>query len=174
MKRRITALMLILMMIFSAAALASCGNSDGNSDEAPDTDTGNEYEDDYLDSLMELEEGPSDFDQPKYESEEDGAEVVKAEHPAEDFYGMWEATSKRSAYIYGNVDVNIKKDGTWKGNITEEDFHGTWAYENGSVVIKDTEHVIDFTLFYNDDGYLMFCNNEIPEDAFVLEKRESN
>lgn len=171
MKRRITALMLMLMMTFSAAALASCGNSG----EDFDADTENTYEDDYLNSIMEIEnDGPSDFDQPKYESEEDGAEVVKAEHPVEDFYGTWEATSQRSAYMYGNVDINIKEDGTWKGNITEENFRGKWTYENGDVIIKDFEGVIDFTLFYNDDGYLMFCNNEIPEDAFVLESQGSN
>ena len=169
MKRRITALMLILMMILSVAALTACGKK--GEDPDADIEGTTEYEQDYIDSLTEIEnDGPSDYDQPKYDSEEDGAEVVKKEHPAEDFYGSWKATSKRSAYMYGNVDITIKEDGTWNGNVTEEDFHGKWTYDNGAVVIKDSEDIIDFTLFYNDDGYLMFCNNEIPEDSYVLEK----
>lgn len=164
--------MLILMTTISSVALAACSKSGGDSDA--DVDPG-EYEDEYLDSIMTPEDdGPSDFDQPKYDYEDDGEDLVKEEHPVEDYYGIWEATSQRSAYMYGNVDINIKEDGTWKGNITEENFHGTWIYKNGSVVIKDTEEIIDFTLFYNDRGYMMFCNNEIPEDSFVLEKQVSN
>lgn len=164
MKKRITALFLIFALVLSVMAMTAC-SKDSSDDE--------EYEDAFLESQMDPDyENDNDFDQPKYDSEGDGAEVVKVNHDVQDFIGLWDATSHRSAYMYGNVALNIKEDGTWKGNITEEDFHGKWKYENGEVVIKDSEGIIDFTLFYNSDGYMMFKNNEEPEDAFVLEKHK--
>ena len=164
MKKRITAMLLIFALILSVMAMTACKK------DSSDETTG----DAFLESQMDPDyEEESDFDQPKYDSEGDGAEVVKEDHDVLDFIGLWDATSHRSAYIYGNVSLNIREDGTWKGNITEEDFHGKWTYDNGEIVIKDSEGIIDFTLFYNSDGYLMFKNNEEPEDAFVLEKHNS-
>ena len=163
MKNRLFALLLVLAMSLSLAAMTGC--SKDSPEEA--------YEDEYFESQMDPDyENNNDFDQPKYDSEGDGAEVVKVEHDVVDFIGLWDATSHRSTYMYGNVALNINADGTWKGNITDEDFKGKWTYNDGEVVIKDSEGIIDFTLFYNSDGYLMFKNNEVPEDAFVLEKHK--
>lgn len=165
MNKRITALLLALMMVVSAAAMTACGGK---------TSSKGMIEEEYLADEMDPDyENDSDFDKPKYDSEGDGAEVVKEDHDVADFIGLWDATSHRSEYMYGNVYLNIEEGGTWKGNITEEDFQGKWKYGNGEIVIKDDEGIIDFTLFYNSDGYLMFKNNEVPEDAFVLEKHKS-
>lgn len=165
MNKRLLSVLLTLAMILSISMMTGCSKDE----------EGYTNEDAFLESQMDPDyENNNDFDQPKYDSEGDGAEVVTVEHDVLDFIGVWDATSHRSTYMYGNVSLNIQADGTWKGNITDEDFHGRWTYNNGEVVIKDSEGIIDFTLFYNGDGYLMFKNNEVPEDAFVLEKHNAN
>ena len=163
MNKRITALMLALLMIFSAAVMSSCNGQKSKND-------GLKEDIDQLDELEEYDNGESDFDNPIYDDEQDGAEVVRESHDVEDFYGKWRATSNHAAYLYGNIDINIKKDGTWKGNITDENFSGAWTYDGSQMVIKDREGVIDFTMFYNDKGIMHVVNNEEPEDPLVLEK----
>ena len=73
---------------------------------------------------MQIED--NDFEDPAFENEADGAEVVTMPHDEKDFIGAWQAPSEQAKYLWGNINLRIKEDGTWTGNITEESFHGRW------------------------------------------------
>ena len=156
MNKRITAFLLMLTLLLSTGVLSACRTVQ------------NTVESERLKQEMDIED--NDFENPAYSNEEDGAEVVTKAHDKEDFIGTWEATSKRAAYLYGNINLKINEDGTWKGNITEENFHGNWRYDGSGIIIKDSEAIINWRLFYATDGTLMVENNEEPGDPLVLEK----
>ncbi|MDD4199951.1 MAG: hypothetical protein PHS19_01030 [Eubacteriales bacterium] len=44
----------------------------------------------------------------------------------DNFYGSWTATSGSAQNLYGNLDMTINENGTFDGNVTGEDFSGTW------------------------------------------------
>lgn len=164
MKTRITASMIVLMIVFSAAFLSACWVEEQESSRPGIEDEMNQAE--------KYDNKGDDLDNPVYASEEDGAEVVKKSHDLEDFYGTWKATSDRAEYLFGNIDITIKKNGMWKGNITEENFRGKWSYERGQLFIKDFEEIIDYTMFFNDKGIMLVVDNEDPELPIVLEKQD--
>ena len=98
------------------------------------------YEEGVTISELEAEEGdissntnntPEIIYQPEgngihFKEEYEGAELHMVESSPSAYAGSWEATSDQAVYLYGNVDITINGDGTWKGNITEEDCVGTW------------------------------------------------
>ena len=96
-----------------------------------------------------------------FDEEEDGVEITKAEHPEEDFYGTWSATSDMSNYLYGNFDVTIEKGGKWHGNITEEDMSGTWTLEGADLRI--TNEWIDVIFSFTDNGTLVMQRDNSDE-----------
>lgn len=154
MKNRITALMLALILSLTGCILASCV-TEGEVDEGGTSQNVNRSE-------------KSDFDDPAYRNEEDGAEVKEVQRDEKDFIGSWSATSERAKYNFGNVDLTIKEDHTWAGNIIEDNYRGRWDYKGGVIEIKDSEGLIDYELFYASDGTLMFRDLEDPEFAYVL------
>ena len=155
MNKRIAALFLAVFMTFSLGVMSACGG------EEEDT-----VESEMLKREMQIED--NDFEDPAYSNEEDGAEVVEMPHAEEDFIGIWQAPSDRAAYLWGNVNLKINEDGTWKGNITEEPFHGKWKYDGSGIVIKSSDTLIDWRLYYAADGSLVFENNEERGDPLVL------
>lgn len=45
----------------------------------------------------------------------------------DNFYGTWSGDgSGHVEELYGNLEITILEDGTFKGNVTGEDFGGTW------------------------------------------------
>ena len=63
------------------------------------------------------------------------------------FVGHWVAEGEKAEYMYGNVDIIIREDGTWDGNITEEEIHGKWTREGDG--IRLTSDVIPFNMVYS-------------------------
>ena len=114
------------------------------------------------------QEPKSDFDDPAYENEQDGAEIVPTAHEEEDFIGKWKATSDYAEYMYGNVSLTINSDHTWKGNITDENFSGKWSAGNPGIFIRDTGGIIEWNLFFVADGNLVFKNLDDPDVTIVL------
>lgn len=121
-------------------------------------------------SNTQIEKKETDFDNPDYLAEQDGAKIVSVSHPEEDFIGKWEARSDYSEYLYGNVSLTINSNHTWNGNITNENFAGKWAVGKPGIFIKDTEGIIEWNLFFIDDGNLVFKNLDDPEVTIVLSK----
>ena len=69
----------------------------------------------------------SDFDNPEFENEQDGANPVPEKHKEKDFVGKWATASDYAYYLYGNVTLVINSDHTWSGSITGESFSGKWG-----------------------------------------------
>lgn len=105
-----------------------------------------------------------------FDEEEEDAEIVKVDKPAEDFVGSWSATSDMSAYLYGNIDVTIKDDGTWSGNITEEDVSGTWTKEGTDLHLVSDDGDIDLLFAFTENGTLIMqrdLSDEGEESEYV-------
>lgn len=160
MNKKLTAAVLALSVVFSAAVFSGCSLF---GDDEEDT-----VESENLKRQMNIED--NDFENPKYDVEDDGAEPVYVKHDKEDFVGNWVATSNRAEYSWGNVNLKIMEGGKWKGNITEEDMHGKWTPYGKGVLLKDSDELINWTLYFTAEGTLVFEDNEDPGDAIVLEK----
>ena len=107
---KITAACVLSAML--AFGLAACGSSNDNSgDEDVDYTTSAEQA-----SLAKKAE-----------------EMNKEE---DNFYGRWVATSERAEYLYGNLEITVNEDGTFTGNVTEEDFSGTWEKVDKGIEFK--------------------------------------
>ena len=152
MRKKIISVLLIALLLLSSLVFAACKKS--SDEDVSDTVD--------IDELMEEEaeadewDGPDDSEDPAYVNEMDGAEIVRVGHNQEDFYGSWSAKSQQAHHLFGNADFTINKDGSWTGNIVEEDFQGKWIYEDESVIIKSDDGLINYRLFYVQDGNMMF------------------
>ena len=109
---------------------------------------------------------PVTEDDPTYNNEGEDATYKEVKAKEDDFIGKWEAASDKAAYLYGNINLQINKGGTWKGNITDEDFNGTWKY-NGTGITINSE-IFNADLFFTDDGVLNIRDQDYPEDILVL------
>ena len=138
----------LIVVIALVAGLIFAINSNNKKDDdfSDDVDTEEIVDDEEVD-MAEFDNGIV------YEEEVEGAELSFKEANQEDFYGKWKAESGQSIYMYGNVDLNIKDDGTWTGNIADEDESGTWTFENGSM--KLTSEFVELTLSYEENGNLI-------------------
>lgn len=171
MRKKIISILLIASLLLSSMALAACKKSaEEDAEEVETTD---------IDELIEEAEGdeeefdgPSDSEDPAYDNEADGAEIVQVSHEEADFYGDWSAKSQTAHHLFGNADFSIKKDGTWTGNIVDEDFQGKWTYADGEITIKSDDDLINYKLFFVEDGNLMFQDQDNPDMiALVLKKQ---
>lgn len=158
MNKKLLSIFLILMLAASAFALTACG---GNDDEG--AGGGGSYS---------TEDTGADYDDPALANEEDGAEPVSMPHDEKDFVGKWSATSEHAQFLFGNVDLKINEDGSWTGNITEEDFHGKWKYDGTGIIIKSSDKLINYSLFFVTDGSLMFNDNDDPDMTPLVLKKQ--
>lgn len=114
----------------------------------------------------------ADIDDPSLKNEQDGADLTGVGMPESAFYGNWRAPSDQAQYLYGNVDLSINSDKTWKGNITDEDFEGTWTHDGSTLTIKDNEKIINYRLYFVTDGTLMLMDLDDPETMSIVLKRK--
>ena len=161
---------MIALLLLSSMAFAACNKSDDEEDEA--------LQEVDIDELIDEAEGedewdgPADYEDPAYDNEADGAEIVLVAHPEEDFYGSWSAKSQQAHHLFGNADFVINEDGTWTGNVVDEDFQGKWTYDGEAITIKRDDKLINYKLFYVTDGNLMFQDQDNVEMmALVLKKQ---
>lgn len=132
----------------------------GSSDDEDVADTGSN------EIITEDESEDTDFDHPEYANEQEEAVVKEKKSPVDSFYGSWTAKSDRAEYLYGNIDLTINKNGTWSGNVTEEEFNGKWEYNGTGITISSD--IINADLFFASDGVLMFRDHDDPEDLIAL------
>lgn len=162
---------LIAMLAAASMAFVSC--SKDKADNTADTETAAEEEEENVVDTNESFENGIVFDE-----EEEGADIVKVEAPDEDFFGSWEATSDMANYLYGNFDITINDDGTWKGNITETDFTGKWTKEGKDLHVVSDDGDIDLTFAFTESGSLVMQRDVSDEDGdedfvnTVLTKKE--
>lgn len=112
-----------------------------------------------------------DFDEEDYDNgivfEEESEDAVLDFKPSEkeDFYGSWEATSGNAMYLYGNADITIKENGTWKGNLADEDVSGTWEFDGTTV--KLSSDLYNATLSFTKDGKLIMQEDRAQDGTYL-------
>lgn len=169
MRKKLFSVLLIALLLLSSMVFASC-NKASDDEEVESVDI-----DELIDEAEGEDEewdGPSDFEDPAYENEADGAQPVLVGHPQEDFYGSWSATSQQAHHLFGNADFEIKEDGTWTGNIVDEDFQGKWTHDGEAIVIKSDDKLINYKLFFVEDGNLMFQDQDNEDMIALVLKRQ--
>ena len=158
-KTRLLQLMVLMLSVSIGAAFFTACSKEDESDSAETEVIKNELniEGDY-------------FEDEDYMNEDDGAELITTPHDESDYVGKWVAPSERAEYLYGNVNLKLNDDHSWSGNITEENFKGRWAYDGKQVVIKSSDRIIHWNLFYVADGNLMCDDLDDPGKPLVLKK----
>ena len=170
----IIALVCIALLALGGSYLASRfsgGPQDEDTayDESIDTSQASEASDDEDDPITK------DYDNGIYfEEEEEDAVITPKKAQESDFVGRWEATSGQSAYYYGNVELNIKENGTWTGNITEEPLTGKWVRKDAGIYL--TSEIFNCTLEFTQEGSLIMLEDYEDSDeepvVVVLTKKK--
>lgn len=155
---RLVSVLLVVVMITSSAFFTGCVKKSGGADASDAGNTANKKK------LM----SESDFNNPTYSKEQEGASLVTKPHDESDFVGTWVAPSDYAEYLFGNVTLKIYQSRTWSGVITDEKFNGTWRPDDKGITIEDTQGLIKWNLFFVDDGTLMFSDTDNPEISIVL------
>lgn len=141
MSKNAKAFLLLLILIFSSFALSCGSNQESN-----------------------VKIDSSDNSEVVFDEEIEGAEISINKVSVDKFFGSWTATSEQSQYMLGNVDVTVKKDGSWHGNIADEVLSGKWKEcEDGIYLTSD---LFNFTLSYTKKGTLIMqhdLSEESPE-----------
>ena len=158
MKRSLLSLIVVLILVVSSCCFSSCSKSE----PSPEAEQ--------LESEMQESYTNDDFENPAYDNEQEGAVVQEKASDVDTFIGNWDARSDRAKYLYGNINLSIREDGTWKGNITDEDFSGKWEY-NGTGITLSSE-IINCDLFQATDGSIMFKDHDDPDVLLVLDRVE--
>lgn len=165
-KKHIPILLIALALI---AVLGAWIVVDHNRDAEPETEIVAEDEtnpDDLTESddfeLDEREEGNGIA----FEEEGDGAVVDTVEKDASDFFGEWEATSDQGRYLYGSIDITVKEDGTWDGEITGEPLNGTWE-DMGDHLHMNNE-IFSFDLAFSDSGNLVLIDTDSEDVIYTV------
>ena len=96
-----------------------------------------------------------------FEEEDEDAQLTFVEKDPSEFFGTWESTSDQSIYLYGNVTLTINPDGTWKGDITDEQLEGKWT-KDGDHLHMDND-LFSFDLSFESSGKLIL--REASEDS---------
>lgn len=151
-------MIILLAMMLIVMTFASCSKKETPADESTDQTT---------EQVEDLDEEYSDV---YYEEEDDEASIEKVDSAVDKFYGTWVAKSGRAEFLYGGVELTVKKDGTWTGIITEEDFSGTWKKNDGGIHMNNAD--FSFDLAFSSTGKLvMIESNEDGDITTVLTKK---
>ena len=157
MNRKITAVLMAQIMIFTLMVMVSCGKDE---EEAPEAGR----------LASELKEDDKIVDDPALENEVEDAVILPIKHDEEDFIGNWRAVSEQAEYLYGKVYLKINEDGTWKGSVTDEPLKGKWKTYDQGIAIKDDQGLVYWKLYYGADGVLMFQDIEDPDVGPIVLK----
>jgi predicted small secreted protein len=168
---------LISLLIASTMILAGCFGSLGSGGDSDKADkqpsNGEKLSEEEIDELIE-----QDYDNGiSFEEEDEGYKVTVKKNPGAKFVGKWEATSGNAHYLLGNLDLNVKADGTWKGNVAGDDLSGTWTEKDGGIYLKCNDPNINFggLMVYTPDGTLIYSyypleNSEEPNNIVLTKK----
>ena len=145
-----TSLRKILCMILAVTMILLLAGCKKNAEQNTDS----EGEVSMEEIADEQAEGTEDYDNGIYFDEEaDGAEIVAKKKSSDEFVGSWKATSGQSIYQYGNVDIEVKEDGTWSGNVSGEPLTGKWSETDEGLHL--TSDLFDCDLMFTEDNVLV-------------------
>ena len=132
---------LLLTAMLSVGMLSACSGSGRTNNSGS---TGNVSSGDV--SEEEIAQG-------QIEDEDETAEIETQKVDDSFFVGTWVANTDKAKYMYGNVKITINEDGTWEGNITDEDIQGEWKRSGDG--IKLTSDVIPFNMIYSSNNNVL-------------------
>ncbi|MBQ9014746.1 MAG: hypothetical protein IJ109_01375 [Firmicutes bacterium] len=165
MNKKTTLLLLFALMLSISMILASCGSSGG--DTAVLSDESAEVPDQI--SLMD----DPDWTQPSDPKLASKAEKLNEEE--ENFYGTWISTSADTENLYGNLEITIKKNGTFTANITGEDYTGEWHKIDGGIAYS--HELISGKIYYGPTCVMTFEEfseegEDTDDDIMVVLKKK--
>ena len=171
-------IILLSLLLASSMVFAGCfGDSDSAGGESSkvgnEATDGEELDEDEVEDLIE-----QDYDNGiSFEEEDEGYKVKVEKTSGAKFVGKWEATSGNALYLLGNLDLNIKSNGTWKGNVADEDVSGTWTEQDGGIYLKCNDQSINFggLLVFTPDGTLVYSyypleSSDTPNNIVLTKK----
>lgn len=173
MKKK-TILLLIFTLIFSLAFFASCSKKDGTSESSNDNTTVTEEDIVIVDDVEDEDDFVDDEDTTvkdngiSYDQEVEGAEIKKMPSDSSSFIGSWTAPSDKAAYLYGNIDITIKEDGTWTGNITGETMSGKWKDGGDSILVQND--LINYQLVKDSSGKVVLVDPRRELNTVLVRK----
>ena len=133
-----------------------------------DNEAVEEQDPDDLTEDDDLEFGEDEGNGIVFEEESDGAVIVKVNKDPSDYVGKWEATSDMAKYLYGSIDITVKKDGTWEANITGETLGGDWVDKGDHLHMNDTVgEIFSFDLAFDQQGNLIMIDSDSEEDGDI-------
>lgn len=155
MKKKTLVLFIIIGALASVIAISFLIQYRANED-ASDQNVAIE---DQIDDTEELKNTES------YEEESEDAQINIASPGDRSFIGKWHADSAQAEYLYGNINLNIKDNNTWTGNITGESISGKWTATDKGISLES--EYLNAELFYTDTGKLVmqdfrFADNDDP------------
>ena len=175
-KKYIPFLIAALVLIVAMASFIIVDHKNNSEDVSDSSETASLEEDpnDLTESDdFELEEG-DEGNGIVFIEEEDDAVIERVQTDESKYYGEWEATSDMALYLYGNIDVTVNKDGTWKGNITGEELGGTYEYLGDHMHMTDSlAGIFDFDLAFDKGGNLILIDTDSDDEVnTVLTKKQ--
>lgn len=172
MKKK-TLIIIILIAAVLACAIGAWAYANRSSGEPEETSEFTNDSEDLTESddwMLEDQEGTGIF----FEEEADGAVIEKVARDSSDFVGSWEATSDFAQSMYGSVEVNVLKDGTWDARITGEPIGGTWENKGDYLHMNDTKaELFSFDLAFDKQGNLIMIDSDSDDPInTVLTRKE--
>ena len=104
-----------------------------------------------------------------FEEEDDEAVLEKVAVDVSDYYGEWEATSDMALYLYGSIDITVKENGTWEGEVTGEPLGGTWEDMGDHLHMNDTKaELFSFDLAFDKSGKLILIDTDSEDEVHTV------
>ncbi len=164
MKNALKYFVVMMLALTMALSFSACAKTEATSEEPADNETSTE-EMQMFDDVEEIDDSAYTDNGIAFEEEEDGAELTFREATAEDFVGSWSSTSGHSAYLYGNCDLVIADNGTWTGNVAEEELSGTWEMNGSSMVLSN--EIFTAILSFTEDGKLIMQEDRAGDGDLI-------
>lgn len=154
-------MLLALTLVFTTACTSNEGFQDQDSEGSQQSS----------EEVMEEEDGEEALEESELDKEIEDAEIVAREASDDEFYGSWTAPSEKAEYLYGNIDLTIKSNRTWKGNVTNISLKGSWEPYEGGIHIKDKEGLINWKLYFTEDNVMLMEDIDDLGNPIVLKKK---
>ena len=152
----------MILMILMAFSMAACSKDEEEADEVADV-TDQATQEIPEDIVIPDDPTTKDYDNGiEFDEENEDFDVSVRKVSVDKFFGSWEATSGQALYQYGNVDIKVKANGRWTGNIADEDMSGKWVEKNGGIYLSSD--LLEFQLAFTPDGTLVMLLQPDDDD----------
>ncbi len=152
-RRKLIGILCVLLLCFGM--FAACSKDDKKASDQTDNPVETEEkeeEEDYDNGVV-------------YEEEDENAELSFASSPEDKYIGSWKAKSGKALYLYGNIDITIKEDKTWTGNIADEPLTGSWKVSGKSIELRS--ELFNGALSFTEKGTLILREDRDGEGEFI-------